>query len=311
MPRGPVDGPDVSTEAGTDARDIRVYDFRRPTKLSREHLRVLELAFDTLSKQWTTLLTTQLRANCHIECSSIAQLAYDEYISSLEQPTTLLILQLDPLTGPGLLDVSVPVSMTIVDHLLGGPGREDQPARAFSEIEQTLLLSVWERALAELLYAFEDVLPLRATVGAIETSPQFAQAASPSDSFVVASFELSVGAQSCLATLALPFGEIFTAVEKSLQNSVHGRDRADREAARAAVTGRLTEAPVDVALVLGPTLVRMSDIVSLKPGDVVRLGHPVAEPLSVTSAGLTFAHAVPGSEGNRAACLIVHSSEES
>jgi flagellar motor switch protein FliM len=201
--------------------------------------------------------------------------------------------------------------MTIVDHLLGGPGREDQPARAFSEIEQTLLLSVWERALGELLYAFEDVLPLKATVAAIETSPQFAQAASPSDSFVVASFELTVGAQSCLATLALPFGEIFAAVEKSLQSTLQGRDRAVREAARAAVTGRLEEAPVEVALVLGPTLVRMADIVSLKPGDVVRLGHPVAEPLSVTSAGLTFAHAVPGSEGSRAACLIVHSSEES
>jgi len=77
------------------------------------------------------------------------------------------------------------------------------------------------------------------------------------------------------------------------------------------VTARLAETPVEVSVVVGPTLVRMSDVVSLQPGDVVRLGHPISEPLSVTSAGMTFAHAVPGSEGARMACLIVHSSEES
>lgn len=310
----PDDGHGVSTETApgiSDARELRVYDFRRPTKLSREHVRVLEMALDTLSRQWTTLLTTQLRSVCSVTFVSVEQLTYDEYVSSLQTPTSLFVLELDPIPGAGMLDVSVPVAMTIVDHLLGGPGREGQPERTFTEIESMLLHSVFERALAELGYAFEGVIPLVGTIARTETSPQFAQAASPSDGFLVAGFELVVGSQSCLTTLALPFGDMFAALERSLQGTSSNRERSDREAARRLVTERLTDTDVEVALVVGPTLVRMSDVVSLKPGDVVRLGHPISEPLSVTSAGTTFAHAVPGSEGSRMACLIVHSSEES
>ncbi len=282
-----------------------------PPSFSRDHVRVLEMALDTLSRQWTTLLTTQLRSVCSVTFASVEQLTYDEYVSSLQTPTSLFVLELDPIAGAGMLDVSVPVAMTVVDHLLGGPGREGQPERTFTEIESMLLHSVFERALAELGYAFEGVIPLVGTIARTETSPQFAQAASPSDGFLVAGFELVVGSQSCLTTLALPFGDMFAALERSLQGTSSTRERSDREAARRLVTERLTDTDVEVALVVGPTLVRMSDVVSLKPGDVVRLGHSISEPLSVTSAGTTFAHAVPGSEGSRMACLIVHSSEES
>jgi flagellar motor switch protein FliM len=290
-------------------RELRRYDFRRPTKLSRDHVRVLELAFDTLARQWTTLLTTTLRAVCSVEVGTIEQLTYDEHIAAMDTPTALFLLDLDPVPGVGLLDVSVPTAMNVVDHLLGGPGDLTQPARAFTEIESTLLVSTFDRALAELPYAFESLMPLRATIAGIEQSPQFAQAAAPSDAFVVGGLELTVGSSSCTATLALPFGEVFAQVEKVLAGAAAGRGRADKDASSRAVSARLGEAPVEVSVVIGPAPVRLADVMSLRPGDVVRLGHSLSEPLAVTSAGLTFAHAVPGSEGSRMACLIVPSTE--
>jgi flagellar motor switch protein FliM len=36
----------------------------------------------------------------------------------------------------------------------------------------------------------------------------------------------------------------------------------------------------------------------------------VTAPLAVTSAGITFAHAVPGSSGRRLACLVVPTPKE-
>jgi flagellar motor switch protein FliM len=53
----------------------------------------------------------------------------------------------------------------------------------------------------------------------------------------------------------------------------------------------------------------MSDVVRLRVGDVVRLRHPLGEPLAVVSAGVRFASAVPGREGARMACLIVNPHE--
>lgn len=294
---------------GLPSGNARVYDFRRPTRLSREHVRVLEVASDTLSRQWTTLLTTTLRAVCSTSLGGISQMSYDEYISGLETPTALFQLALDPMPGVGLFEVSLPVAMTVVDHLLGGPGSENQPERSFTEIETTLLTGVVDRCLSELAYAFEGVMPIEATVEAIEQNPQFAQAASPSDSFLVLTFELVIGSLSCSATLALPFSDVFAYVEKSLQGSASGRERADKEAAARLVSQRLDDTRVEVAMVIGPTLVRLSDIVKLGVGDVIRLSHPVSEPLTLTTAGVTFAYAVPGSEGSRKAGLVVHSTE--
>jgi flagellar motor switch protein FliM len=304
-------------DAATAAADVpgalpgsaRTYDFRRPTRLSREHVRVLEIASDTLTRQWTTLLTTTLREVCSASLGGVSQMSYDEYISGLETPTALFLLTLDPMPGVGMFEISHPVAMAMVDHLLGGPGGGAQPTRSFSEIEGTLLTGVVDRCLAELGYSFEGVMPITATVADIEQSPQFAQAASPSDSFIVLTYELVIGSVSCSATLALPFSDVFACIEKSLQGSASGRERADREAAVAAVTARIGDTRVEVAMVIGPTLVRLSDIVKLGIGDVIRLSHSVSEPLTLTTAGVTFAYAVPGSEGSRKAGLVVHSTE--
>ncbi len=305
--------PSSSTAPGADlvdtVEDARVYDFRRPTKLSREHVRVLELASDTLARQWATLLTTTLRAVCTVTPKSVLQSTYDEYVSNLETQTAMFLLTLDPIPAVGLLEFSQLTAMNMVDHLLGGPGSEDQPARTFTEIEATLLTGLADRCLTELGYAFESVMPIEATVSAIEQSPQFAAAASPSDSFIVLAFDLEVGVAACTATLALPFSDVFAYVEKSLQGNATGRERADKEAAARAVTERVNDTRVEVAMVIGPTLVRLSDIVRLEVGDVVHLRHPVSQPLTLTTAGVTFAHAVPGSEGSRMAGLVVHSSE--
>lgn len=292
-----------------DRAGARLYDFRRPTKLSRDHTRVLEIAFDTFARQWTTLLTTTLRAVSSVRLKSIQQLTYDEYVSSLSTPTTMLLLSIDPLPGVALLELSQRSSVTMIDHLLGGAGTGTQPQRPLTEIESTLLRDVMERALGELRYALESLVPIDAHIVGVENNPQFAQAAAPSELVIVASFDMRIGIDECTATLCLPFNGMFPYVERSLLGANAGRERGDRQAVARAVAERLCDACVDVSVVLGPTHVRMSDIAFLRTGDVIRLRHPLNRPMAVTSAGVTFAQAVPGSDGSRAACLIVDPSE--
>jgi flagellar motor switch protein FliM len=57
------------------------YDFRRPIKLSREHVRTLQIAFETYARSCGTLLTTRLRAVSNVSLISIEQLNYDEYVA--------------------------------------------------------------------------------------------------------------------------------------------------------------------------------------------------------------------------------------
>src|ERR1700710_2639614 len=110
------------------------YDFRRPIKLSREHVRTLQIAFETYARSCGTLLTTRLRVVSSVTLASIEQLNYDEYVASLENPTVIAVVSIDPLSGTVLLELSSSVAMTAIDHLLGGPGGP-QPQRPLTEVE--------------------------------------------------------------------------------------------------------------------------------------------------------------------------------
>ena len=79
----------VDVPAGSDGRrrgEPRTYDFRRPTKLSREHVRVLQIAQEAFARQATTILTTFLRAGARLELVGIEQSSYDDYIVTLPNP---------------------------------------------------------------------------------------------------------------------------------------------------------------------------------------------------------------------------------
>jgi flagellar motor switch protein FliM len=283
------------------------YDFRRPTKLSREHIRTLQIAYETFARQFATLLTTTLRAVSQVSLLSIEQLSYDEYIASLSSPTIVSMFTIDPLPGTALLEFSLSTGMACIDHMLGGPGGP-QPQRPLSEIETPLLNGLIERTLGELRYAFETIVVLKPEMTAIEYNPQFAQAGAASDAVIVASFELRVGTEECVATICLPFQSIFPKLQADPNATVLSESqRRARELAYRNVLAGLEGAPIEVSVKFQPVLMNPADLIGLSPGDVVPLAHPTSAPLAVTTAGITFAHAVPGSQGTRLACLVVQS----
>lgn len=282
------------------------YDFRRPTKFSREHARTLQIVFETFARQHATVLTTTLRAVTSINLVSIEQLTYDEYVSSLSNPTVMCVLGVEPLPGAGIYEFSLGNAMTAIDHLLGGSGGTEQPARPLSDIETALLRGLVERSLNELRYAFESVVRLEPQLGAIEYNPQFAQAASAGDTVLVVSFEQKIGADECIATLCLPFNALSARLEAAASQQVTSeRERLARESARVAVRRRLAEVPVEVAVRFAPVRLTSAELARLSVGDVLPLRHALSAPLAVTAADVVFAHAVPGSQGKRLACLVV------
>ncbi len=286
------------------------YDFRRPSKLSREHVRPMQMAMETFARHWSTLLTTTLRAVGQVQFESIQQITYDEYVSGLDTQTVMILLDISPLEGVGILQVDQTTAMVTLDHLLGGPGRLPQPERAFTDIETALYTQLLERVLPEIRYALESLVRIEPTMRAIEHNPQFVQAAGSSDMMLVTTFTTRVGVADGKATLCLPFGGMFPFLEQATQGRVGTHDPVARRTAERALAERVTDLPIDVAVRFAPTPVEMPDILRLQVGDVLPLRHPSRAPLAVTAAGVTFAYAVPGSEGKRLACRVVTPPEE-
>ena len=59
----PADVPGAGGGAARRRRrgSVSAYDFRHPTKLSRDHARGLQIVYETFARQWATQMTASLR----------------------------------------------------------------------------------------------------------------------------------------------------------------------------------------------------------------------------------------------------------
>jgi flagellar motor switch protein FliM len=287
------------------------YDFRRPIQLSREHSRMLQLTLDGFCRQATTVFTSSLRTVCSVTLSSIEQRTYAEYIDSLDSSTYLTVFSAEPLFSQGVLEVPLVAIMTCVDHMLGGPGRVDQPQRPLTEIEAGVAGGMIERLLGEMRYSMATIVSFDPEVRGVEYSPQFAQVAGASDVMVAASLELRINERNFRMTMCMPFSGLLPhLVRAAAPSPVSERERVQRARSAAELHDQFQRVPVDVAVRLRPTTLSPGDLAVLQPGDAIRLHHPAAAPLEVVADGISFAHATAGTSGFRLAALIVGTPKE-
>jgi flagellar motor switch protein FliM len=283
----------------------RTYDFRRPTKLSREHVRVLQIAQEAFARQATTILTTFLRAGARLELNGIEQFAYDDYVATLPDPVFISTFTLEPLAGKGMFAYPLDIAMAIVDHMLGGSGDADQPKRPMTAMETTISNHLLDRLLDEFAASFSTITEIQPALLGHEYNPQLAQAASGSDTVMVASFSMAVGAREGEATLVLPFSSFAQALNNAASPQLSESAIAKRKRAAEALTARLNLVPVDVSVRFAPLSVSSADLLSLAIGDVLLLRHPPDAPLEVTTNDVTFAYAIASNHRRRLAAAIV------
>lgn len=281
------------------------FDFRRPNKFSRDHVRALQIVNETFARQFGTILSTTLRSVSTVQLTTVGQLTYDEFVQAVPNPTILSILSIEPLNGAAIFYMPIPLAMAAIDRLLGGPGSGNWPLRPLSEIETTLMRGILDRALGELAYAFESLVEIEPQITKFEYNPQFAQIAAPSDMMVLAAFDARIGNEFGNVGLCIPFSSLQPILERATARTVYvDRNIGDPGAVQAAVAARLEMAPVEVAVRFNPITLTSGEIVNLREGDVIPLRHSVEEPLTVSAAGVPFLSAMPGKKGKRLAVLI-------
>ena len=218
----------------------RTYDFRRPTKLSREHVRVLQIAQEAFARQATTILTTFLRAGARLELVGIEQFSYDDYLATLPNPVFISTFTLEPLAGKGLLAYPLDIAMAIVDHMLGGSGTAEQPNRPMTAMETTITNHLLSRLLDEFAASFaHDHRDPAGAATASSTTRSWPRPPPGRTRSWSPTFSMAVGTREGEATLVLPFSSFAQALnnaaspqlsESALRQAPARRRGADRPA---------------------------------------------------------------------------------
>ena len=126
---------DANEMQGKDEKQAKDYDFKRPVKFSKEHLRTLEFIYEHYARLLSTNLPIYLRKSVQIEVASSETVTFSEFTNSLANPAVLGIVAFDPLPGDIIVDLTANLAFSIIDRMLGGQGNPLDKSRDFSEIE--------------------------------------------------------------------------------------------------------------------------------------------------------------------------------
>lgn len=299
---GELDAEDMK---GSGDKQVRDYDFARPSKFSKEHLRTLEIIFEHYGRLLSTNLPIFLRKNIQVEVMNSEAVTYMEFSNSLSNPVLLGIVNFEPLSGNVIVEMASNLGYAIVDRMLGGEGVPIDKMREFSEIELVLIQRVMNSCVELLREPWENVVEINPILERIETNSQFAQIISPSEMIAIVTVNIKIGDVEGLMNICLPFITLDPVMDK-LNTKFWYSSQQERDSLEFADTIEelIARAPIPIKAVLGNSVITVSDFSKLQVGDVVRLDTKVNDELDVYVGNIKKFTALPGASGKEYAVKV-------
>jgi flagellar motor switch protein FliM len=287
-------------------RGYKLYNFRRPDKFSKEHLRALQDIHKEFSRQISLVLTAYLRMHIEINVVSTDQLTYDEFIRSMPSPITIGIFELNPLPGQILLGVSFEVLSCIVDRMLGGVGLSENRQRELTDIEEALAKKIIERIIKSLEVAWSTQIPVQSSVVGLDTNYQTIQVATAGEIVALITFEVQViGKHFGLVSLCFPYPVLETVLSSlSTQHIFQTKGIVATTEERQKMIQKINTSKVDLSVLFGSCNITLSDFLDIKEGDIIKLDNKTSEDLVVKINNEKKFFARPGTVKNNVCIKI-------
>lgn len=289
----------------SDEKQIKNYDFARPAKFSKEHLRTLEIIFEHYGRLLSTNLPVYLRKAIQVEVMNSEAVSYSEFSNALSNPVLLGIINFAPLKGNIILEIASNLGYAMVDRMLGGEGEPLEKTREFSEIELLIIERILTVCVNLLHEPWENVVDIHPRLERIETNSQFAQIISPSEMIAIVTINIKIGDVEGLMNVCLPYLTLEDIMDK-LNTKYWYSTMQDKEEQQYvdAIETLISKAPIPMKAVLGNSTISVSDFSGLQVGDIIRLDTKVNQELDVFVGNIKKFTALPGSSGDKYAVRI-------
>ncbi len=296
---------DVDQIQDPNEKQVKNYDFRRPAKFSKEHLRTLEIIYEHYGRLVSTNLPVYLRKNVQVNVASSETVTFSEFTNALSNPIIMGVVNFVPLVGNIIVDLSTNLGYTIVDRMLGGSGEPLEKNREFSEIELTIIEKILVICMQLMREPWKNVLEINPVLERLETNPQFAQIIAPNDMVAIVTLNVKIGEVQGFMNMCLPFSTLEDIMDKLntkywYANMQQIRDEEYEEH----IESLIRRVDIPMRAVLGKSIVSINDFSNLQVGDVIRLDTHVDSELSVYVGNIRKFTALPGASKDNYAVRV-------
>ncbi len=273
-------------------KKYRKYDFYSPRKFTKDRLKMISGVFENYTRIINSRLNGLLHTTSEISVESVEEQRYYEFSNALSDGDVLTLADVD-VEGvresdetPILIHLSTGLVLNMMDRLMGGEGDDaaDVPAGySFTPLELKLYESIVRDLISILGGSWENYINLNFTFRRVESNPTLVQLIGLDETVVIIGISIKFPNASGRMNICLPgmmLTNIFTKI--SAMNQV-GRGTGENNSQE--IMDILRDSQLQVTAELGRTQLTLRDIYSLNVGDVIDLGHPTKEPVSLYIGG--------------------------
>jgi len=275
-----IGGPDL-----LEQRQITLYDFKRPNRVSKEQLRSIRALHDKMARNLASDISSLMRSIVEVQLHSVDQMTYGEFLMSLPSPTSFNVFSLKPLDGKGVIEINPSIVFPMIDRILGGPGVPFDTDREFTDIELNLLDQVLRVITQNMKDVWSPIMELYPVIEAKESSPNVVQIVAQNEIVIMVVMEIIIGQTSGMMNICYPVISIESLLPKLASRDLMLSETSSRKSRNKELKALLRGAKMELEAVLGYANLNMKEILDLKEGDIIKLNRPADDTVVVKVDG--------------------------
>ena len=289
-----------------NGKKVKVYDFKRPDKFSKDQLRTLYMLHESFARLLNTYMSTHLRTLVNVDVASVEQLTYQEFVQSMANPSVITVLGVPPLKGNIIFEIGTEIAFAYIDRVFGGDGTTPIKARVLTEIEDAVMRRFVNTAMAQFKESWANVTNINPYLEATESNPQFTQIVPPNDMVVIVTLQTKLGEIEGMMNICIPYLVLEPIMSKLTTTfwvaSSVAKDEDSRQTE--AIRKKLNQTKVPFVVEVGRVNITIREFLTLGFGDVLQLETKVKDdfPCMIGTNAKFFCR--PGTFGKKMAVQI-------
>jgi flagellar motor switch protein FliM len=286
-----------------EGRTLAPCNFRQSARISKEQLRSVSQLHELFARNLTHSLGAYLRLAFEVNLVSAEQLNYGDFLQRIPEVTYLVSMALRPVGDSAAVELDLPLAFPIIDVLLGGPGRAEATVREITEIEEQILEVVVSIIGRELENTWHTLLELQVDFEMRLRQADIARLMPLNEKILSLSFEIRMPEARGMLNVALPAGVANALLRKLTQQASYRKQRGTVDSTLQ-MRRRLEHCQFPIQLVLPEQHVRVSQILALEQGSILKLNYPLGHAANLLVSGKELFTAHPVRAGGRRAAQV-------
>ena len=268
-----------------EQRQITLYDFKRPNRVSKEQLRSMRAMHDKMARNLASAISSLMRSIVEIQLHSVDQMTYGEFLMSLPSPTSFNVFSFKPLDGKGVIELNPSIVFPMIDRLLGGPGIPFDTNREFTDIELNLLEQILRVITQNMKEVWSPIMEVYPVIEAKESSPNVVQIVAQNEIVIMVVMEIIIGQTSGMMNICYPVISIESLLPKLASRDLMLSETSSRKSRNKELRALLRGAKIELEAVLGYAKLNMKEVLDLQVGDIIKLNRPADDSVVVKVDG--------------------------